>query len=103
MRDGDSDKTLVKTIETNGEILPILSLQCAFRKQNDYYFFTNYPLSHPVVGAIGSVHGLEKLIISSPYKGKITIADQFKDKDIKTEIETVYREYINEIREQEED
>jgi len=103
VRDADGDKTLVKTIEANGEILPIFSPQCAFRKQNDYFFFTNYPLGHPVVSLMGAVHGLEKLVINSPYKGRITIADQFEDYSIKAKVENVYRKYINDIKEQEED
>mgnify|MGYP001230506131 CR=1 FL=1 len=97
----DPDRSLLKTIENNGEILPIFSIQCAFRKQNDYYFFTNYPLGHPLVTEISSVHGLERLVINSPYKGKITIADQFEDKDIRSRIEVVYQDYINSLREKE--
>ncbi len=92
------DRSMVRTIEVGGEMLPIFSTQCAFRKSNDYYFYVNYPLSHPLVSEIGSVHGLEKLVVQSPYKGKITIADQFDEQAILQKTEEVYRTYINNIR-----
>jgi len=103
LKDTEQDRSLIKTVEVNGEMLPVFSSQCVFRKNNDYYFYTNYPLSHPMVTIIGSVHGLEKLIIYSAYRGKITIADQFDEQKILLEIENRYRGFVNGIKNNEEE
>ena len=91
------DKIMLRTIEVNGTMTPILSTQCAFRKSNDYFFYTNFPISHPLVTKMASVNGLEKIIIQSPYKGKITVAEQFEEDDIKKEIQDTYLNYIKSV------
>ena len=91
------DKIMLKTIEINGSMSPILSTQCVFRKSNDYFFYTNFPLSHPLVTKIGSVNGLEKVVIHSPYKGKITVAEQFEEEDVKKDVQETYLDYIKSV------
>jgi hypothetical protein len=97
----DPNGVISKTIEVGGDILPIFSTQCHFRKNNEYLFYSNYPLSVHLVGDLGSVEGVEKLIISSPYRGKIAIADQFDDRQVRKTIEEVYRSSINYVRSEE--
>ena len=96
--EGESeDKIMLRTIEINGSMAPILSTQCVFRKNNEYFFYTNFPLSHPLVTKIATVNGLEKIVIQSAYKGKITIAEQFEEDDIKVEVQEIYLNYIKSV------
>ena len=91
------DRMMLRTIEMGGSMAPILSTQCVFRKSNDYFFYTNFPLSHPLVTKIATVNGLEKIVIQSPYKGKITIAEQFEEDDIKGQVQEIYLNYIKSV------
>ena len=94
--DGDGGPS--KTIDVNGELFPIFSKQCFYRKTNEYWVVLNYPLSVPLVNTMSSVEGVDAVIVRSPYKCSIVIADQFEDAIVKTLINKKYREFINGFR-----
>ena len=94
----DSNSIISKTIDVGGDILPIFSTQCHFRKNNDYLFYVNYPLSAHLVSDLAAGEGLERLPITSPYKGRVTIADQFDDRTVRKTVEQVYRSSIDFVR-----
>jgi hypothetical protein len=87
-----------KTIEVNGELFPIFSKQCFYRKTNEFWVHTNYPISVPLANSIGSIEGVDSMVIRSPYKCSIVIAEQFDEVIVRTAVNKKYREFINGFR-----
>jgi len=87
-----------KTIEVNGELFPIFNKQCFYRKRNDYLVFTNYPISNALANSLGAVDGIENIIIRSPYRLDVTIAEQFDSVQVKNLLNKSYRVFINDYR-----
>ena len=92
------ESTTPRTLEVNGELYPVFSKQCYFRKNNEFWFYTNYPISMPMVTVISSVEGVETLVIRTPYKASVVIADQFDEIVVKNEVNRKYRSFINGFR-----
>jgi hypothetical protein len=90
----DEDSSFPKTIEINGEILPLFSPQCAFRKSNEYIVFVNYPITVEMVELLGAIDGVEKILVKSPYRMNIVIAEQFDESLIKTAFNKNYKDLI---------
>jgi len=92
------DPLETKTIDVNGELFPIFSKQCYYRKKNDYLVFANYPISNALATTLGSVDGIDNIILRSPYRMDVTIADQFEWVQVKNIFNKSYRDFINEHR-----
>tara|TARA_R100000479_G_scaffold30479_1_gene12220 strand:- start:213 stop:656 length:444 start_codon:yes stop_codon:yes gene_type:complete len=92
----EEEKFMLKTIEINGEMCPIMSPQCYYRANNDYYGYVNYPISAPLIDQLSSIDGLEKIIVKSAYKFRFTIADQFRDALILDAVKKEFHDVINE-------
>lgn len=94
------DEAESKTIEVNGELYPIFSQQCYYRKNNDYWVVFNYPVSAALANIIAETEGIEVMVIRSAYKLTITIGDQFDDGVVRAHVNKKYRDFINGIRKQ---
>lgn len=94
--DGDGGSS--KTIEVNGELFPVFSKQCYYRKSNEFWVMTNYPISIPLVNVLSAIEGIDSIVIRSAYKCSVVIADQFDDIIVKNAINKRYREFINGFR-----
>lgn len=89
-----------KTIEVNGELFPVFSQQCYYRKTNDYWVVFNFPVSNALVSCLAEIEGVETIIVRSVYKITLTIGDQFDDAQVRSAVSKRYREFINAIRKQ---
>jgi hypothetical protein len=89
---------LGKSIEVNGQVVPIYSEQCMFRRYNNYIIETNFPLSKPLVEVIANTEGVEQFIVETKYRGIITIGNQFEERMVKVKVATKYREAIEHNR-----
>ena len=94
----EADGAGSKTIDVNGELFPVFSKQCYYRKTNEYWVFTNYPISVPLINSLAAVEGVDTVIVRSPYKCSIIIADQFEDSVVRASVNKKYREFINGFR-----
>lgn len=99
----DEDSPFPKTIEVNGDILPLFSPQCAFRKINDFMVFVNFPITYDMADSLGSIDGVEKILVKSPYRMFVTIAEQFDETQIKQQFNKAYRDHISEKAQENED
>lgn len=91
--DGESDG-FPKTIEINGEILPLFSPQCAFRKSNEFIVFLNYPITYSLANELSEIDGVERICVKSPYRMNVVIAEQFSEANVKAAFNKVYRDHI---------
>ena len=87
-----------KTIDINGELFPVFSKQCYYRKMNEFWIFTNYPISVPMLNMLASIEGVDNIVARSPYKCSIVVADQFDESIVKNSLNKKYREFINGFR-----
>ena len=87
-----------KTIEINGELFPVFAKQCYYRKNNEYWLYTNYPISIPLANMIESIEGIEIVVIRTAYKCSVVRADQFDDAVVKNLTNKKYRDFINGFR-----
>lgn len=87
-----------KTIEVNGELFPIYSKQCYFRKSNSYLVYANYVMSAPLTTVLASIDGVDAITVRTVYSIEILIADQFDDNEVKLAFNQAYRDFINEQR-----
>jgi hypothetical protein len=87
-----------KTIEVNGELFPIFNKQCFYRKRNDFLVFTNYPISNGMANQLAAVDGIDAIVIRTPYRMDVTIAEQFDNSHVKNIFNKNYRSFINDHR-----
>jgi hypothetical protein len=90
----DEDSGFPRTIEVNGEILPLFSPQCAFRKSNEYIVFVNYPITVEMINVFGAIDGIERILVKSPYRMNVVIAEQFDEASIKLTVNKSYKDFI---------
>lgn len=89
-----SKKIFNKTLEWQGQIVPIFNDQCIFRRYNNYYIQTNFPISKPLSLIIGHTEGVEQFFIDTKYRGVITIGGQFDDAEVQKRVTETYKDFI---------
>ena len=58
--------------------------------------FVNFPITYDMADSLGSIDGVEKILVKSPYRMFVTIAEQFDEAQIKQQFNKAYRDHISE-------
>lgn len=82
-------------------IIPILSNNCSFRKNNMWHADINYPVSSPMLQILETIPGLDRIVPNSSYGFDITIGRIFKEEDVKRDINISLRNLIKSLQAEE--
>lgn len=86
-------------MNSEGMIIPILSVGCAFRQFEIWRCDINYPVSEPLILAIlNNVDGIQKISAAKTYSFVIEVARRFNSADVIKNINIVFKSFIKEMQ-----
>lgn len=83
---------------TNSPIIPVFSENCAFRQENLWSAETNYPVSKPLIYALKTIKGINKIQPTKAYGFQISINNLYDDLEVRFELNRIYESFIHKLQ-----
>lgn len=81
-----------------GNVIPIFSKSCIYKRENLWLANLNYPASEPLLKLFKSINGIDSVSATKPHTFQISIAPLFDEREVKKKINLSYREFIKSLQ-----